>query len=73
MDDEAKINSEDDMDGDKSEEEASKAITAIEEEEALIEVFINDSSQLGYSPDAFNCLNSMSKIEATHTLWAFDI
>ena len=51
FEEEARIDSDDDMDGDKSE---SSEIRRIEEEEQDIDGFINDSSQLGFSLDALD-------------------
>jgi hypothetical protein len=48
IDEEAGVDTDEDMDGDVDENDL---IRAIEEEEADISGFINDTSQLGYSPD----------------------
>lgn len=63
IDEEAGIDSEEDVDGD---EEEAEALEAIEGEEADISGFINDSSQLGYSPDALDEAEPTSRGDAVH-------
>uniref|UniRef100_A0A7S3DWV6 PHD-type domain-containing protein n=1 Tax=Entomoneis paludosa TaxID=265537 RepID=A0A7S3DWV6_9STRA len=63
LDEEAAIGSDDDVDGDQGEEED---IFDIEEEEELHSGFINDSTQLGYSPDALDELEADRESDNVH-------
>ncbi|GAX23403.1 fanconi anemia group M protein [Fistulifera solaris] len=63
FDEEAGIDSDEDMDGDLSEEEQ---IEAIEDEEADISGFINDTSQLGYTQDELDRLGVDAYVTRVH-------
>jgi hypothetical protein len=63
FDEEAGIDSDEDMDGDLSEEEE---ILAIEDEEADISGFINDTSQLGYTQDELDRLGVDANVTVAH-------
>lgn len=63
IDEEAGVDSEEDANGDYEEH---LAVEAIEAEEADIRGFINDSSQLGYSPDALEEVDPDARGSAVH-------
>ncbi|KAL7581706.1 hypothetical protein ACA910_022247 [Epithemia clementina (nom. ined.)] len=65
LEEEASIASDEDMDGDDGEMED---VEGIEEEEKLHSSFINDSSQLGYSPDEIENVDPEEEEDYVHRL-----
>ena len=63
FDEEAGIDSDEDMDGDLSEDED---VEAIEDEEANISGFINDTSQLGYTQDELDQFDLDANVTTIH-------
>jgi hypothetical protein len=63
LDDEAEVDSESDIDGDDEEEDD---IDAIEEEEEFHRSFINDSTQLGYTPDPLDKVDPHAADDAVY-------
>ena len=63
LEEEASISSDEDIDGDEDEDED---VADIEEEENVHSSFINDSSQLGYAPDALDDLGPENEEDGVH-------
>lgn len=64
IEEEARIDSDDDIEGDDEEADDIDAIEA--EEDADIDGFINDTSQLGYSPDALDGIDPDARTQELH-------